>query len=154
AQFAWMLDKYPAFFYRLTNTEDPAAFLMSMRLGTSRYWKTHFRLNKPGQWREKVVGQERVAGLLINAVVPVLCTYMLDQGRIFNFLEISNIPARLPFENNRLIRAWKCRGIPVADGISSQAILQLTNKYCKFNRCLSCYVAKQFIRSNKEKKNR
>ena len=154
AQFAWMLDKYPALFYRLMNTEDPASFLMSMRLCTSRYWMTHFRLNKSGQWQEKIVGPERLSGLLINAVVPVLCTYMLDQGRIFNFLEISNIPARLPFENNRLIRAWKCRGIPVADGISSQAILQLTNKYCKFNRCLSCYVAKQFIRSIKEKKNR
>ena len=154
AEFAWMLDKYPAFFYRLTNTEDPAAFLMSMRLGTSMYWTTHFRLNKPGHWQEKLVGPERLSGLLINAVVAVLCTYMLDQGRIFNFLEISNIPARLPFENNRLIRAWKYRGIPVADGISSQAILQLTNKYCKFKMCLSCYVGNQFIRSNKEKKNR
>lgn len=154
AQFAWMLDKYPAFFYCLTNTEDPAAFLMNMRLGTSRYWMTHFRLNKPGQWREKVVGPERLAGLLINAVVPVLCTYMLDQGRIFNFLEISNIPARLPFENNRMIRDWKSLGIPVKNGISSQAILQLTNKYCKFNMCLSCYAGNQFIRSNKEKKNR
>jgi hypothetical protein len=51
-----------------------------------------------------------------------------------------------------VIRTWKSLGIPVRDGFSSQAILQLTNKYCKFNRCLSCYVAKQFIRSNKEKK--
>jgi len=154
AQFAWMLDKYPALFYRLTRVDDPAAFLMSMRLGTSRYWMSHFRLNKPGQWREKVVGPERLAGLLINAVVPVLCTYMLDQGKSFNFLEISNIPAHLPYENNRLVRAWIYRGIPVADGISSQAILHLTNKYCKFKRCLSCYVDNQIIKTSQEMEDR
>jgi len=154
AQFAWMLDKYPALFYRLRNTEDPATFLMSMKLGTSRYWKIHFRLNKPGQWREKVVGPERLAGLLINAVVPVLCTFMLDQGRIFNFLEISNIPVQLPTENNWVVRAWKSLGFPVNDGFSSQAILQLTNKYCKFKRCSSCYVDNQIIKSSQEMEDR
>lgn len=128
AQFAWMIDKYPALFHHLSSVSDPGSFIMKMRLSTSRYWMTHYRLNKPSQCREKVVGPERVAGLLINAVVPVLCTYMLDQGRIFNFLEISNIPAGLPFENNRLIRAWKSLGIPAKDGLSTQAILQITKK--------------------------
>jgi hypothetical protein len=150
AQFAYMLDKYPLLFYHLSNTDDPAAFLMSMRLGTSRYWMTHFCFNKPGKWREKVVGPDRRAGLLINAVVPVLCTHMLDQRKSLNFLEISHIPARLPFEKNRLSRAWKCRGIPVEDGISSQAILQITNKYCKFKMCLSCYVDNQIIKTSQE----
>ena len=128
AQFAWMLDRYPALFYRISNIGDPAACWMNMQLSTSGYWLTHFRLNKPGQWQEKIVGPERLSGLLINAVVPVLCTYMRDQGRIINLLEISDIPARLPFENNRVIRTWKSLGIPVRDGFSSQAILQLTKK--------------------------
>jgi hypothetical protein len=154
AQLAWMLDKYPALFYRLASVNDPAACVMNMKLGTSRYWTTHFRLNKPGEWQEKIVGQERLSGLLINAVVPVLYTYMRDHGRRIDLFEISNIPARLPFENNRVVRVWKSLGFPIEDGFSSQAILQLTNKYCKFKRCLSCYVSNQIIRSTKEKKNR
>ena len=128
AQFAWMLDKYPALFYSLSSVSDPAAFLMKMKLGTSRYWTTHFRLNKPGYWKEKLIGPEKLSGLLINAVVPVLCAYMHEQGRRVNFLEISQIPVHLPVENNRVIRAWKRLGIPVRDGFSSQAILQLTKK--------------------------
>jgi hypothetical protein len=154
AQFAWMLDKYPALFYRLSNANDPAAFFMKMKLGTSLYWMTHFRLNKPGQWREKVVGPERISGLLINAVVPVLCTYLRDRGNMANLLEIYDIPVRLPFENNRVIRVWKSLGIPVRDGFSSQAILQLTNKYCKFKRCLSCYVDNQIIKTSQEMEDR
>jgi len=128
AQFAWMLDKYPALFYRLSSAGDPAAFVMNMRLGTSRYWTTHFRLNKPGHWGERIVGKERLSGLRINAVVPVLCTYMRDRGMSVNLLEISNIPSQLPIENNRVIRVWKSLGIPVTDGYTSQAILQLTKK--------------------------
>jgi len=154
AQFAWMLDKYPALFYRLTSVSDPAAFFKNMKLGTSRYWKIHFRLNKSGQWQEKVVGPERLAGLIINAVVPVLCTYMLEQGRIFNFLEISNIPVHLPAENNKAVRAWKSLGFPVNDGFSSQAILQLKNKYCIFKKCLSCYVDSKIIETSQEMEDR
>jgi hypothetical protein len=128
AQFAFLLDKYPALFYRLSSAGDQAAFVMNMRLGTSRYWTTHFRLNKPGHWGERIVGKERLSGLLINAVIPVLCAYMRDRGRSVSLLEISQIPAGLPFENNRVIRIWKRLGIPVNDGFASQAILQLTKK--------------------------
>jgi hypothetical protein len=128
AQFAWMLDKYPALFYQLSSVGDPAAFMMNMKLGTSQYWTTHFQLNKPVHYGERIVGKERLSGLLINAVVPVLCTYIQDQGGRINLLEISHIPAQLPVENNRIIRVWKSLGIPVRDGFSSQAILQLTKK--------------------------
>jgi hypothetical protein len=128
AQFAWMLQKYPSLFNSLASMDDPADFIMNLRLGTSRYWTTHFRLNEPGQLRKKIVGKERLSGLLINAVVPILCAYWQDQGRSVDLLEISHIPARLPVENNRVIRVWRRLGIPLRDGLSSQAILQLTKK--------------------------
>jgi hypothetical protein len=128
AQFAWMLDKYPLLFYHITNVPDPADFMMKMKLMSSRYWTTHYRLNEPGQLREKIVGKERLSGLLINAVVPVLCAYLHDQGRNVNLFEITHIPVRLPVENNQIIRLWKSLGIPVRDGFSSQAVLQLTKK--------------------------
>jgi hypothetical protein len=128
AQFAWMLDKYHLLFYRLTNVPDPADFIMKMKLMTSRYWTTHFRLNKPGQRGERIVGKERLSGLLINAVVPVLCAYMHDEGKSVKLLEISHIPTRLAVENNRVISVWRSLGIPVRDGFSSQALLQLTKK--------------------------
>jgi hypothetical protein len=128
AQFAWMLDKYPALFYSLAGEHDPASFVMNMRLGTSRYWITHFRLNKLGQPQEKFVGPERLSGLLINAVVPVLCTYMRNRGMYENLLEISHIPAYLPVENNQVVRVWRSLGMPVSDGFASQALLQLTKK--------------------------
>jgi hypothetical protein len=128
AQFAWMLDKYPLLFHHLTNVPDPADFILKMKLMTSRYWMTHFRFNKPGQWGERIVGKERLSGLLINAVVPVLCAYMQERGENVKLLDISHIPANLPIENNRVIRIWKQLGVPIRDGFSSQAILQLTKK--------------------------
>jgi hypothetical protein len=128
AQFAWMLDKYSALLSRLINAGDPAAFVMNMRLGTSRYWMTHYRLNKQGLRGERLVGKERLSGLLINAVVPVLSAYMQEKGRSLDQLEISHIPKRLPVENNRVIRVWKNIGILATDSFTSQAILQLTKK--------------------------
>ncbi len=128
AQFAWMLEKYPLLFYRLSSVDDPAAFFMKMKLRTSPYWMTHFRLNKPGECREKVVGPEKLSRLVINAIVPVLCAYMSEQGRMANLLEISNISFRLPAENNSVVRAWRSLGFPVRDSFSSQAVMQLTKK--------------------------
>ncbi len=128
AQFAWMLEKYPMLFYRLSSEDDPAAFFMKMKLRTSKYWMTHFRLNKPGQWREKVVGPEKLSCLVINAIIPVLCAYMSEQGRMVNLLEISNISFRLPAENNSVVRVWRSLGFPVRDSFSSQAVMQLTKK--------------------------
>jgi hypothetical protein len=75
-----------------------------------------------------MVGAERLSGLLINAIVPVLYLYNLHSGRLDELSKISSIPAQLPCENNRVIRVWKRLGIPVNDGFSSQAILQLTKK--------------------------
>jgi len=71
------------------------------------------------------MGAERLSGLLINAIVPVLCLYNRNLGRMYQSCRISRIPAQLPGENNRVTRLWKSFGIPVKDGISSQAILQL-----------------------------
>jgi hypothetical protein len=133
AQFAWMLDKYPFLFHQLINAEDPAAFVMNLRLRTSPYWRTHYRLNRPGCPGERTVGRERLSGILINAVVPVLCACMRDQGNNISLFKISHIPVRLPVENNRIIRAWRNLGIPVRDGFSSQAILQLTKKIGLFD---------------------
>jgi len=128
AQFAWMLEKYPFLFYQLSSGNDPAAFFMKLKLRTSPYWMTHFRLNKPGEWREKVVGPERLSCLLINAIVPVLSAYMSEHGLMVNLLDISNIPVYLPAENNSVVRAWRRLGIPVRDSFTSQAVLQLTKK--------------------------
>jgi hypothetical protein len=133
AQFAGMLDKYPLLFHRLTNVPDPADFIMKMKLSTSRYWMSHFRLNKPGRWGERIVGKERLCGLLVNAVVPVLCVYFREEGKTVDLFNISHIPARLPVENNRVIRIWKSLGISVKDGFSSQALLQLTKKLGNIN---------------------
>lgn len=150
AQFAWMVDKYPTLFSHLSGIEDPVSFIMKMKISTSQYWTFHYRFNKPGQYREKIVGAERLSGMLINAVVPVLCLYNLNLGRLKELFQISHIPAQLPCENNRVIRLWKRLGIPVNDGFSSQAILQLTDKYCIFKKSLSCYVAAQISKTFQE----
>jgi len=74
------------------------------------------------------VGPEKLSSLVINAIVPVLCAYMSEQGCMANLLEISNISFRLPAENNSVVRAWKGLGFPIRDSFSSQALLQLTKK--------------------------
>jgi hypothetical protein len=54
---------------------------------------------------------------------------------------------RIRPEDNRIIRMWKGMGLEVPDMLASQAYLQLTEKYCRYKRCLSCYVGSQVIGS-------
>ena len=151
SQFAWLIENYPDLFEQLMDQQDPVAFVMKMDIRASDYWTSHYRFHRGSRPGEKTMGKGRLTGLLINAILPVLFAGHRLLGKPGNAPDIPDILVRIPPEDNRVIRMWKSLGREVPDGFSSQALLQLTNKYCKFKRCLSCYAGSQIIQFYKTK---
>ncbi len=143
SQFAWLIENYPDLFELLMDQQDPVAFVIKMDIRASEYWTSHYRFHRRSPPRQKSMGRSHLYGLLINAILPVLFTAHQFRGKPGCAPDIPGIMTRIPPEDNRIIRIWKSLGREVPDGFSSQALLQLTNKYCKSRRCLSCYARSQ-----------
>ena len=154
AQLACSLDKYPDLMGELIECDDPVDFVMKMEIKASEYWTSHYRFGRVSPAREKNIGQNRLIGLLINAILPVLFAYRkLDSKRVDMpgmdpGQDLADVLHRIPAEDNRIIRMWKGLGLDVPDGFSSQALLQLTKKYCRTRSCLSCYIGSRIIQDH------
>jgi len=147
SQLAFSLDKYPDIFRQLVGADDPLDFVMKMEIRASEYWTSHYRFGSKSPAREKRMGKNRLRGLFINAFLPVLFAYHRIDRKSLIDVDFQGLMAGMPAEDNRIIRMWKSLGREVPDVFSSQALLQLTNKYCRFKKCLSCYVGSQIIQS-------
>jgi transposase len=82
---------------------------------------------------------------LINAVIPLIFIY----GRFHDNNEVCE--KALTFleeigpETNSVTRDWKSAGIDVESAFYTQALLQLTDEYCKKRRCLECRIGCKLI---------
>ncbi len=152
SQFASSLEQYEGLFRQLPGDTDPLDLLIKMEFRASEYWSTHYRFFRSSPPQIKSIGRDRMAGLFMNAILPFLHASARMRGVPALKPDIPGILARIPPEDNRIIRTWRSLGIVVPDGFTSQALLQLSNKYCIFKRSLSCYEGNQIIQSSPEKK--
>ncbi len=128
SQFAASLGKYPDLFGQLRDHPDPHAIVMKMEIRASEYWTTHYRFGRKSPAREKSIGKNRLNGLFVNAILPVILAEKRIRGDIAGMAGLEDILRRIPAEDNRIIRMWKSLGREVPDIFSSQALLQLTKK--------------------------
>jgi hypothetical protein len=151
SQLACSLGRYPDLFEMLVDADDPVDFIQNLEIRASGYWTTHYRFGRRSPARVKQMGKNRLTGLYVNAFLPVLLAFRRVDSRSGLDFDLVGSLTRIKPEDNRIIRMWRSLGRDVPDIFSSQALLQLTNKYCKFKSCLSCYVGSHIIQSCTEK---
>jgi len=108
--------------------------------GVSDYWKTHYIFGKQSTRRNKNIGKKTIHKLIINAIVPIMFVY----GKMKNHSEIKeraiNLLEQIPPEANHITMRWNNLGFKLQNASESQALLQLTDKYCSKKRCLDCQI--------------
>jgi hypothetical protein len=106
----------------------------------SDYWRTHYTFGIASAHKKKAIGTDSLHGIIINTVIPVLFAY----GEIKNRSELKeraiSFLEQLPAENNHIIRTWRRLDFPCHHAAESQALLELTEKYCLMRRCLDCQI--------------
>ena len=84
--------------------------------------------------------------LIINAWVPLLFVYG-EQHRQQRYKDQAiSLLNQMKTENNAKIRLWQAAGINPSDAAGSQALLQLTDRYCEPRRCLECQIGYQLLK--------
>lgn len=117
------------------------------RAEASEYWSTHYTPSRQSDFRRKKVGHFKANMLGINLVVPMMfsyASYMGDQTlkeRALDLLE------KIACEQGiRRIDEWRAKGVPMQSAFDSQALLELSTRFCEKGRCAQCPLGRRVVR--------
>ena len=146
AEFCSLINKSKGLLSLTFDCESLKDLQKLFRSEPGEYWKTHYVFGKATKFSKKSLGLRSINSFIINTVLPFMFTYArlknIDdlQEKSLAFLE------QIPPEENHIIEEWKNVGIHSKSAVESQAILQLTTKYCKSKRCLDCQIGTLILR--------
>lgn len=132
---------------KLLDVKDMEGMYDLFQTNVSDYWLRHFTFKaEESPDSEKRLSNRSIDLIVMNSVVPMFFAYGRYKGddnlcdRAFELME------EIKPENNKYIRDWKNAGIVCQSAADSQAIMQLSTKYCEPHNCLRCRFGYEYIR--------
>jgi hypothetical protein len=116
------------------------------------YWDEHYVFGVKSRSIPKNTGVQASDILLINAVIPILFVYGKHSGNERLSENAISFFEDLDPETNSVISDWQRSGIIPESSFYTQALLQLTDEYCKKRRCLECGIGCKLMIMGKELK--
>jgi len=147
SQFASLIHKRAPLTANILGVDSMAEMEQIFRTGASEYWDGHYLFGKCSPPKPKIPGDQFIATLIINVLVPFLHALDGNGKRSIAGLRASEILFQLKAESNQIIKNWELYGISANNAMESQALLQLYNVYCKQKRCLDCQIGADSIKA-------
>jgi len=116
-------------------------------LSPSDYWHTHYAFGKKGGSGGSF-GNSSCENLLINTAVPLLAAYAMHTGQSAYREQAEELLKSIPAEHNRILAYWKDSGFKVSSAWDSQALIELSNKFCKYKKCLDCEIGRTLLKAS------
>jgi hypothetical protein len=145
AQFACLMQQSEGLFSQILSCREIPELRQFFTLRASVFWNSHYTFEKTSPARPKLLGETAFCSIVINTVIPFLFVYGSMNGRDEVRDKALDWLNRIPPESNRVVRGWNQAGIQSSSAFYSQALLQLTENYCRRRRCLACSVGAQLI---------
>ncbi len=145
SQLASMISVAGGLFSRTLEAADAGQLRELFEVSASEYWKDHYIFGRKSIRIAKNTGRQATDIFLVNAVIPLIFVYGRfkdNQGvreRALEFLEAIHP------EENSIIGEWKLSGMEAESAFYTQALLQLTEEYCRKRRCLECRIGCKLI---------
>jgi hypothetical protein len=149
SQLSAMLSVAGGLFSRTLDATDIRQMKDLFGVSASSYWDNHYVFGKKSRVISKNTGNQATDIFLINAVIPLIFIY----GRFHDNRDVCEkaltFLENIDPETNSIIRDWKSAGVQVESAFYTQALLQLTDEYCRKRRCLECRIGCKLISSGK-----
>lgn len=146
AQFAQLVHKSSHLLSVVISTDKLKDLYDFFDLEVSDYWNEHYVFGKKTKFRKKKFGKSSFDLLLINTIVPFLFVYANHHGdeglkeKAIMFLHHTKA------ESNSIISRFAKEEIHAHNASHSQALLQLKNEYCTYQKCLQCGIGLQLVK--------
>ncbi|MCM1348792.1 MAG: DUF2851 family protein [Firmicutes bacterium] len=130
---------------------DDAVNLFSPQLST--YWDNHYNFGPGTGGKTSPLSRSSVAGLTINAVIPLQLAYALHHGHEDMTDRCINLLQSLPPERNTIVEMFVRAGIKAPDSFTTQALIQLRRNYCEQHKCLFCRIGHRMLATKARRTN-
>jgi len=153
SQLSALLSTAGGLFSRTLEAADIRQLKDLFGVAASAYWDDHYVFGKKSKTVSKNTGVQATDIFLINAVIPLIFVY----GRFHDNSDVCEkaltFMEEIGPEENYVTRDWKSAGVEAESAFYTQALLQLTDEYCKKRRCLECRIGCKLISLGKILKN-
>jgi hypothetical protein len=146
AQFSFLIHRSSNLFSKMIEASTVEELKELMNTGVSTYWNDHYVFEKRTAYRSKKLGEEAIHNIIVNTVVPVLFIYGKAKGEERYMERAIGLMEELEGESNSVISRWSTLNMRVACAGTTQALLQLKNKYCDQKRCLQCGIGNYLLK--------
>lgn len=149
SQLAHLLVKLRGVFGLLINESEIKTVQKYLQVEVSSYWQEHYMFQKKSAKSTKRIGSNSKNLIIINTIIPYLFAYGKIVGdqkyskRALDWLSI------LKPEKNAILEKWKEKEIEIKNAGDSQALIYLSNYYCKPKKCLQCRIGHKLLTSKK-----
>lgn len=153
SQLAALLSAAGGLFSRTLAAGDAGQLKELFGVSASSYWDDHYVFGKKSKPSGKHTGNQASDIMLINAVIPMIYVYgSTHDDRAFCDRALDLLENIDP-EMNSVIRDWDSAGVTAESAFYTQALLHLTEYYCRKRRCLDCRIGCSLISSGRLLKN-
>lgn len=109
------------------------------------YWMSHYSFGVPSAPSPSALSRSSVAGLVINAVVPLQTAYGLSHGDRSMTDRAVELLESLPAEHNSIVELFRRAGLKITNAFLSQGVIQMRRAYCENRKCLYCRVGHRML---------
>jgi len=148
AQLAGLLLNNPQLFSGMVASVSLHQWKQQCMVSAAEFWDTHYLFNRTSQAKQKAMGIQMIYSLAINAILPTLYAYGYYIGNRELMNKVLLLFKEIPVEKNRITALWEATGITQTQALDSQALTELTNRYCTQKNCLQCAVGKEVVKVN------
>lgn len=145
SQLAQLYHRNPMLFGEVLLAKTQEEFYELFKVQAAEYWTDHHLFDKPTKPRVKELTQQFVDLIIINCIVPFKFQYARHTNED-NTEELLALMSSLAPEKNTIVDGFK-QLIGIDSALESQAVLELKPNYCDPNRCLSCDIGVDLLRS-------
>ncbi len=147
AQFAMLYHNVEFLFDYLMKLECPNDAYELLEVTAGEFWDTHYNFDKTTKKRKKTFGRSFIDRILINVVVPLKFSYQKYKGE-YNPDEIINFIEQIKPEKNRIVDIFHKVKLHSKNALDTQAIIQLSENYCKKDKCLACDIGHEILKND------
>lgn len=146
AQLAMLYHQNENLFSKLNSINRVSEFYSLFDIQTSKYWQTHYLLDKESVNKRKYLSKSFIDLVVINTIIPIQFAYAKSLGKE-NSESILELSREIKPEKNSVIEKFNQFEIKATNAFDTQSLLQLKNEYCNFSKCLQCSVGIQLLKS-------
>lgn len=145
AQLAMLIHNSSHIFSKILELHDVQSIKKLLSVTANDYWHTHYKFDEVVNYKPKKLGNDMMNNLMINTIIPIVFAYGLYKNANEYKQKSINWLQQLSAEDNNIIKQWKGFNLNIKSAFHSQALIQLTNHYCKKKRCLHCTIGNKIF---------